>query len=163
MNKAGGTKALYRSLGSIDVVGAARSCLLIARTDKDRPDERVMAVQKSNLAPTGNAVIFNITQDGIEWVEETARTADEILSSSTSSSGRPNEQITKAKEILLEMLTDGPKAQADIMSRMEQERIGKSTAIKAKSELGCVSTKEGKRWQWSLVSEECINDTAECY
>ncbi len=49
MNKMGGTKALYRSLGSIDVVGAARSCLLIARTDKDRPDERVMAVQKATL------------------------------------------------------------------------------------------------------------------
>ena len=165
MNKMGGTKALYRSLGSIDVVGAARSCLLIARTDKDRPDERVMAVQKSNLAATGNAVIFNITQGGIEWVEETARTADEILSSSFSSSGRPNEQITKAKEILLEMLTDGPRAQTDIMSRMEKERIGKSTAIKAKSELGCVSTKEGKRWQWSLVSEECTkeDDIAECY
>ena len=124
-----------------------------------------MAVQKSNLAPTGNAVIFNITQDGIEWVEETARTADEILSSSSSLAGRPNEQITKAKEILLEMLTDGPKAQAEIMSRMEQEHIGKSTAIKAKSELGCVSTKEGKRWQWSLVAEECIDDddTTECY
>lgn len=153
MNKMGGTKALYRSLGSIDVVGAARSCLLIARTDKDRPDERIMAVQKSNLAATGNAIVFNISKGEIEWVEETAKTADEILNAS-SSPGRPNEQITKAKEILSEMLADGPQPQAKIMSRMELENIGKSTAIKAKNELGCVSIKEGKHWQWALLTEE---------
>lgn len=149
----GGTKALYRSLGSIDVVGAARSCLLIARTDKDRPDERIMAVQKSNLAATGNAIVFNISNGEIEWVEETARTADEILNA-TSSPGRPNEQITKAKKILSEMLSDGPKPQAEIMCRMEKKNVGKSTAIKAKNELGCASIKEGKHWEWALLTEE---------
>lgn len=53
MNKAIGQKALNRGVGSVDIVGAARSVLLIGRTDKERPDERILAQVKSNLAPTG--------------------------------------------------------------------------------------------------------------
>ena len=55
MNKAIGQKALNRGVGSVDIVGAARSVLLVGRTDKERPDERILAQVKSNLAPTGNA------------------------------------------------------------------------------------------------------------
>ena len=57
MNKMSGAKAMYRSLGSIDVVGSARSCLLIG-TSPDDPSKRIMAVQKSNLAEKGKAIEF---------------------------------------------------------------------------------------------------------
>ena len=79
MNKAIGQKALNRSVGSVDIVGAARSVLLVGRTDKDRPDERILAQVKSNLAPTGNAILFSVDESGVKWLEETARTADEVL------------------------------------------------------------------------------------
>lgn len=42
MNKAGGTKGLYRGLGSIDITAAARSVLLVGRVRAD-PSIRVMA------------------------------------------------------------------------------------------------------------------------
>lgn len=53
---------MYRSLGSIDVVGSARSCLLIG-TAEDNPDNKIMAVQKSNLAPKGKAIEFSIHEN----------------------------------------------------------------------------------------------------
>ena len=48
----------------------------MGRTDKDRPDERILAQVKSNLAPTGNAILFSVDESGVKWLEETARTAD---------------------------------------------------------------------------------------
>ncbi len=78
LSKQRSTKALYRTIGSIDIVDAARSALLISRTDKARPDERIMAVQKCNLALAGPAVVFSVG-DKIEWIGQTDQTADDIL------------------------------------------------------------------------------------
>ncbi len=106
MNKQRGTKALYRAIGSIDIVGAARSALLIARTDKDRPDERVMAVQKCNLAPPGPAVVFSVG-DKIEWIGQTDRTADDILSGIPAPPGRPAAKAKEAEVLLRPFLRRG--------------------------------------------------------
>ena len=51
LNKMFGTKAIYRTPGSIDIVGAVRSALLIGRNG-DNEDERILVQQKANLAPT---------------------------------------------------------------------------------------------------------------
>ena len=64
LNKMFGTKAIYRTPGSIDIVGAVRSALLIGRS-KENDDERVMVQQKSNLAPTGAAIVFSDSKDRI--------------------------------------------------------------------------------------------------
>lgn len=104
MNKAIGQKALNRSVGSVDIVGAARSVLLVGRTDKDRPDERILAQVKSNLAPTGNAILFSVDESGVKWLEETARTADEVLGNVFAQAGRPDGQMQKAKEMLSALL-----------------------------------------------------------
>ena len=65
MNKAMGQKAVNRAVGSVDIVGAARSVLMIARTDKERPNERILVQVKSNLSPTGSAIVFSISENGI--------------------------------------------------------------------------------------------------
>ena len=53
-NKMKDTNPLYRTNGSIDIAGAARSILAITRTpNKEAPAERYMVQVKSNLAPTG--------------------------------------------------------------------------------------------------------------
>lgn len=156
MNKAIGQKALNRGVGSVDIVGAARSVLLVARTDKDRPDERILAQVKSNLAPTGNAILFTVDEGGIKWREETARTADEVLGNVFAAAGRPDEQMQRAKETLSAILTDGiPKPQSEVMEKLKAVGVGESTAKKAKALLGVQSVKQGVRWFWTLpVSEE---------
>lgn len=151
MNKAIGQKALNRSVGSVDIVGAARSVLLIGRTDKDRPDERILAQVKSNLAPTGNAILFSVNEGGIEWIEETAKTADEVLGNVFASMGRPDEQMQLAKETLIQILDAGtPKPQAEIMEKLKLLGVGQSTVKKAKALLGIRSIKQGTQWFWTL-------------
>lgn len=72
MNKAIGQKAINRAVGSVDIVGAARSVLLVARTDREHPDERIMAQVKCNVGPTGSAIVFSVGGGAVQWLEETA-------------------------------------------------------------------------------------------
>ena len=62
MNKAAGSKSTYRGLGSIDIQATARSVLLVARL-RDKPNIRIMAHDKSSLAPTGDAIGFEMTEE----------------------------------------------------------------------------------------------------
>lgn len=151
MNKAIGQKALNRGVGSVDIVGAARSVLLVGRTDKERSDERILAQVKSNLAPTGNAILFSVDESGIHWLEETARTADEVLGNVFAGVGRPDEQMQKAKEMLSALLADTqPKPQSEVMRHLKEAGVSESTAKKAKALLGIRSVKQGVQWFWLL-------------
>ena len=157
MNKAVGQKAINRSVGSVDIVGAARSVLLVGRTDKDRPDERILAQVKSNLAPTGNAILFSVGENGIEWLEETAKTADEVLGNVFAGIGRPDDQMQLAVKTLSQLLNDGlARPQAEVMEELKALGVGQSTAKKAKAQLGIRSVKQGMQWFWTLPgSEDC--------
>jgi RecA-family ATPase len=66
LNKTEGKNALYRGGGSIGIIGAARSGLLVAKDPEDE-ERRILAVTKSNLAKTPPALAYRI-----------ATTADEI-------------------------------------------------------------------------------------
>ena len=151
MNKAMGQKAVNRAVGSVDIVGAARSVLMVARTDKERPNEHILVQVKSNLSPTGSAIVFSLSENGIEWIEETSKTADEVLGNAFSSMGRPDEQIQKAKDVLSRLLFDHkPKPQSLIMEQFKTMCISESTVKKAKSQLNIRSVKQGTYWYWVL-------------
>lgn len=69
LNKKEGSKGLYRSLGSIDVVAAARSVLQVER-DTENPDIRIVHQIKNSLAPTAEDIRFSISADkGFRWLE----------------------------------------------------------------------------------------------
>lgn len=59
LNKKEGTKGLYRSLGSIDVVAAARSVLQVER-DSENSDIRIVRQIKNSLAPSDGEIRFSI-------------------------------------------------------------------------------------------------------
>ena len=78
MNKAAGSKSTYRGLGSIDIQATARSVLLVARL-RDKPNIRIMAHDKSSLAPTGDAIGFEMTEDrGMTCIGPYDITIDEL-------------------------------------------------------------------------------------
>jgi RecA-family ATPase len=60
MNKMGGAKSAYRGLGSIDIRAAVRSVLVVGRV-KDEPTLRIVAHDKSNLAPRENPLPLSLT------------------------------------------------------------------------------------------------------
>ncbi|OQB26106.1 MAG: DNA repair protein RadA [Firmicutes bacterium ADurb.Bin182] len=68
MNKAQGLKSSYRGLGSIDFRAAARIVLLVGRLKSD-PAVRVVAHDKSSLAPEGKSIAFSLdAENGFQWI-----------------------------------------------------------------------------------------------
>ena len=151
MNKMRDTNPLYRTNGSIDIAGAARSILAITRTpNKEAPAERYMVQVKSNLAPTGSAILFEVAEKGVDFISEMEMTAEEAFQSLAPKMGRPNDKEIKAKEFLLEMLKDGEMLSSDCEERLEAAGFKKSTIKKAKKKAGVISRKRGFLWYWSL-------------
>ena len=151
MNKMRDTNPLYRTNGSIDVAGAARSILAITRTpNKEAPAERYMVQVKSNLAPTGSAILFEVAEKGVDFISEMEMTAEEAFQSLAPKMGRPNDKEIKTKEFLLEMLKDGEMLSSDCEERLEAAGFKKSTIKKAKKKAGVISRKQGFLWYWSL-------------
>ena len=151
MNKMRDTNPLYRTNGSIDIAGAARSILAITRTpNKEVPTERYLVQVKSNLAPTGSAILFEVSEKGVDFISEMEMTAAEAFQSLVPKIGRPNDKEVKAKAFLMEMLKDGEMLSSDCEEKLEAAGFRKSTIKKAKKNAGVISRKKGFLWYWSL-------------
>ena len=109
-----------------------------------------MAVQKCNLAEKGKAIEFCIDSGKVSFLRQVDVTADELVNAFSSAGKRTNTKLEKAKEVLVRMLTDGPKLQRDVMAEMTSLGISKRTAADAKGELGVVSRKIKNAWIWEL-------------
>jgi len=84
MNKDSKGKAMYRGLGSIDFSAAVRSILIVGRA-KDEPTLRIIAHSKSNLAPEGKSVAFELGGNcSFRWKGYCDVTVDALLSGSGS-------------------------------------------------------------------------------
>ena len=163
MNKNEQAKALYRARGTIDVVGAARSTLIIGR-HPEQEDVRILVQQKSNLAPTGNAFSFSVGEEGITILEEMKMTADELLSGERQQIGRPSIKTEKAVEFIREMLSDGELHPAS-ECRAELEKAGyhSGTIRRAKAIAEIESTKVGDKWYWQAPDRnQEVNKNTQC-
>lgn len=155
LNKGTGASAIYRGGGSIGIIGAARSALLVAK-DPDDPEKRILASVKSNLASAPPTLSFRLTSTGeglsafCEWLGEVAVTADSALAppESTGSS-----QLDEAVEFLRESLAGGPMPYTELESEATAAGISKATLRRARKRLGIKSQKTGGQsghWEWSL-------------
>jgi len=71
LNKSASGRSMYRGGGSIGIVGACRTALLVGRHPDD-PERRVLSMTKSNMGPLGPSLGFRI-------VTAPARTGPRIL------------------------------------------------------------------------------------
>ena len=145
MNKAQGMKSAYRGLGSIDIRAAARSVLLVGRS-KDDPSLRIVAHDKSSLAPEGRSIAFEIHPErGFLWKGFCNVTDDDLLSGG----GSAQTKTTLMESELKEMLRGGAVAFDEIMKRAGELKVSERTLNIAKSNLGIVSKKQGTKWYTS--------------
>lgn len=148
LNKKQSSKELYRSLGSIDLVAAARSVLHIERISGEDEITTLQHV-KSSLAPRGRELFFTIdSKSCIEWIEHESIPTDdqEIYGEITV---KRSKQM-QAAEILHEMLADGPIKATQIMDLFKNEKISERTVMMTKKALGINSVKKDGVWFWQL-------------
>ena len=153
MNKASGSKSTYRGLGSIDIQATARSVLLVARL-RDKPNIRIMAHDKSSLAPAGDAIGFEMTEDnGMVCIGPYDITIDKLLSGNE---GRGKKKLDIAENFIKEYFgTNKVIPSNEIMMEAAKRSIKRNTLLSAKKKLGITSDKEKAEdgtiyWTWIM-------------
>jgi putative DNA primase/helicase len=160
LNKAAEGNPLYRGGGSIGIIGAARSGLLVAR-DPDDPTgaRRALASQKSNLAPTPTSLTYVLepTASGaarVAWQGPTSFTAAALLGQPASTDSRS--ALHEAMDFLRDALASGPGPVKEVEREAKEAGIARSTLRRAQRELRIKPRKlgrpgeSGQQWVWAL-------------
>jgi hypothetical protein len=159
LNKGGSSNPLYRGGGSIGIIGAARSGLLVAK-DPDNPDRRILASTKCNLAklPVSLAYDLSTADNGalrIGWMGDSPHTAESLLAASRDDEDR--DAVQEAVEVLRAILENGPVPSEEAKKDARKAGVADRTLIRAKSILGVKSRKVGftgkGAWLWSLPGQ----------
>jgi hypothetical protein len=155
LNKLSGGKAIYRGAGSIGIIAAARSGLLVAR-DPDSEQHRVLACTKSNLTATPGSLRFCLEAAGhgvcrVAWHGASTYQADELIAQ------EPVEErcfLHDASRFLAGLLSEGPVSAEECLRQARLVGIREKTLRRAKSRLGIRSVREGEgllgQWFWEL-------------
>lgn len=157
LNKAPGINPLYRGGGSIGIIGAARSGLVVGRHPEDE-ELRVLAGVKSNLSLPPESLVYHIETAAngaahIVYRGTTETKAVDLLKAPTDEEDRS--ALSGAKEFLLAELTDGPMTAKQVEKSAGDAGIRERTLRRAKSTLGIRSTKEADgSWTWSLPGKD---------
>lgn len=146
LNKGTG-KALYRSLGSIDLIAACRSNLVISAAP-DNPEIKIVSQAKNSLAPLADSIAFTIEENSkVTWVNYKNIPADELLEPS-------NSQYKVAQNFLLVLLADSSVSSREILTLAKDKNICERTLRKAKKELKIKSVKKKNEWVWEFPNKD---------
>ena len=149
LNKNEGSKGLYRGLGSIDVVAAARSVLQVDHLD-GRPDIKRVRQIKNNLTARGDDVFFRILPQGIAWID-TAGDEYPAGKDSPETGDYPGGKQETGMEVLRLMLAQGPMKARDVIGLFERRGISRRTLFISKKILGIRSCRKAGQWFWELA------------
>ena len=148
-------KAIYQGGGSMDVIAAARSAILVAEDPSD-PDQKIVAHLKHNIAPRGTSWIFKLIQEAddilpsIEWIGPSELTVEDLVGQSDNNR---QSAVDQAIEFLKEELKERPRKVTDIEEKAASQKISKRTLARARDKIGIVPRKGKRGWMMSLPDE----------
>jgi len=146
MNKAAGSKAAYRGMGSIDFFAVARSVILVGGVEGE-PNIRAIVQIKNNLAAFGHSKAFRLSEEGFQWLGDYEITADEVLGGIVPKANK----LEQAKQMLRKQAETLHSVQSKkIFDLAKEQGISKRTLENAKRELGIQAKKINNAWYWEL-------------
>lgn len=157
LNKLPGGNPLYRGGGSIGIIGAARSGLIVAQDPEDSDGKRrVLASSKQNLSEPMPSLVFGIansTANGaarVEWHGVSSLDATELMRAPLEEEEKS--ALEEALEFLKEELelSEGPMAAKHVKLNAKKEGVSERTLNRAKARLKVRSTKEAYGWTWTM-------------
>jgi hypothetical protein len=148
MNKKNDLNARQRLTGCDAVLNFPRSTLFVG-LDPDDQERRVMVQEKKNLTHGYYSAGFRLPHSTtasrvrIEWEQEWANmTADELLKKRDDGPAKE----AKAKQLLNDMLGEGPARSTDIEAAAQRADISHRTLLRARKEMGIRAHREGDVW-----------------
>jgi hypothetical protein len=164
LNKGASSDPLFRGAGSIGIIEAARSGLLVTKAPENPEHERILALAKSNLGPPVPALRYRIGSLSddlfsqaihIQWLGPTIHTAASLLSQ-PAVEPEPS-AVEEAMAFLRDALREGERLAEEVKQEGRVLDISPPTLKRARERLGVKSRREGfgrsGRWLWQLPSE----------
>ncbi|HRQ74250.1 MAG TPA: AAA family ATPase [Phycisphaerales bacterium] len=158
LNKSGGGSAIYRTMGSLAFVAAARAAWAVV-ADKAEPGRRLLLPIKNNLSANRGGLAYSFVdspghdQPQLAW-EEGAVTlsADDALAVER---GGERSVVDDAADWLREQLADGPRRMRDVEGDAREAGYSVAALRRAKAALHVASRKPvfGGPWEWALPAE----------
>lgn len=174
LSKAAGSRAMYRAMGSLAFVAAARTAWLVSR-DRDNPDRRLFTPIKNNLGTDNSGYAFTIEDGAVAWQEQLQMTADEALDSEQDEPQRPGpkpQARDRAEGWLRGMLLNGPTPVGNpevplpgtLRHQAGVEGISWASIDRASRKIGVRKTSTGYGagavFEWSLPDTPATNTAA---
>jgi RecA-family ATPase len=155
LNKTSNSNPIYRGGGSIGIIGAARSGLMVAK-DPDDEARFILSVAKSNLAKLPASLAYEIRENAAEipwinWLGPTHHTASSLLHDQADSE-EERSAVKDAEEFLTDYLKD-PRKATDVLKASRAAGIAEKTLRRAKNRLKVYSGKSdfNSDWFWSFT------------
>ena len=109
---------------------------------------------QTNLAPMGSAILFEVADKGVNFLDELELSAEDAFSASAPRMGRPNAREEAATDFIRSLLAGGRRLASDCEAKLEAAGFKKSTYKKSKKKAGVRSVKDGFLWYWTLPEVE---------
>jgi putative DNA primase/helicase len=162
--------AIYRTMGSLAFVAAARAVWTICK-DPDDPNKRLLLPVKTNLAQAACGLAFTIetTDDdvpAVHWSSEpVTATPEQVVQAKARPRGRPDEEREFAIAWLRERLTNGALPVRDVNEESVAQGIAPRTLRRAFQTLGGQAVRQGPfpygQWMWKLPGVDGQNPNAQ--
>jgi hypothetical protein len=156
LTKGGGSAAIYRGGGSIGIVAACRSALLVAKDPEDE-DRRVLAPVKSNLCAPAPSLAYRMETRGdvarIAWEPGTVEmTAGELLAAQGEDDADADgaSLLDEAVEFLADLLKSGAVGTGAVQKDARDAGHSWRTVRRAQKRLGIKPEKTADGWKWKL-------------
>jgi hypothetical protein len=163
LNRGNHENALYRGMGSIGLIGAARAGLLVVK----HPDEdgvHIFGPTKSNLGPPMPSLKYAIEEnaDGVpvlQWQGHSDKSVTEaLIQTSARGGGDRGAKRAEACTFLLTALQDAPRGQKGLEEEAQAHGISPITLRRAKRDLGVKAERVGNGlqgyWLWTLPPQD---------
>jgi AAA domain len=159
LNKTSNNNPLYRGGGSIGIIGAARSGLLVVK-DPDDDSQCILSVAKSNLAKLPASLAYKILSNAAEvpfisWLGTTQHTAASLLHDQADTA-EDRSAVREAGGFLQEFLKTGPRKVPDVFKAARAAGITEITLRRGKAAMGVKAAKAAMDdgWVWELPEDD---------
>lgn len=170
LNKSSGGPAMYRTMGSLAFVAAARAAWAVTK-DKETPTRRLLLPVKNNLGSDVQGLAFSLEPSAsnpsmavISWERDPVMlSADSALSLPGDDGERST--LDEACHWLRDLLADGSLPARDVKRRATEDGISPRTLDRAKAQLKIKAHKEGGRggrWVWAREAPPQVEERQGC-
>jgi putative DNA primase/helicase len=173
LNKGAGGRAMYRAMGSLAFIAAARAGWLVVENEND-PAKRLLLPTKMNLAARPTGLAFSLRDSGtlgdvpnIAWsADPVDLSADDALAAIAGQGGDDDGRkgaLGEAMDFLRHELAGGAKPSGEVKKAATAAGIKPRTLDRARAELGVVAAPDGfgGPWTWALPAQTAPEST-EC-